>query len=396
MSQIPSRSKIRRLPGANALRTQGPLVDACIDAPDLRCGIAKRVRIVKGEFIKRKCLRTIPQVAFSVKSGSRIMNCSSAVHNVLDTMLEEEEEQEEARRSGGAGADFFALTASMTEYQRELWELRVGEARRQGVSILFTLANLFGVDTSTDAFALSVSLLQRCLTTPKLSHEQRSSLELPLACFLLATKYADGRPPGLTDLCACLPGVDIHPRTVCDLELAVLQALNWKIDTVCAAHILRQAVSLAPPQIIHAWRASLHFHLDLYHADVSSDFAHHRQSAAASGIIALVAHKAGYDAQSLAAWLPHEMLPPLHRMAESDAAGRDTPSGALGEGVEGVCGGGAEGGGAARRERETLWCVGALRGALAVAEPDVIQREASASPPLWCSDEPYGRQSVGT
>ena len=45
-----------------------------------------------------------------------------------------------------------------------------------------------------------------------------------------------------------------------------------------------------------------------------------------------------------------------------------------------------------RRERETLKCVRALRGALALAERDVVAREVSSSPPVWIP----GRTTVGS
>ena len=178
----------------------------------------------------RKCVRLIPQefLEEAIKNMSSPQR-SSAVQDALETILEEEQ-------AAGSVADFFA---SMSEYgadffascEREVCELRAGEARRQGVAILSMAeaATSFHADTSMEAFALSVSLLQHCITTRKLSIEQRESLELPLVCFLIATKYADGAPPLLCHLCSCIPGVDINQRAVSDLELVVLKALNWTI-----------------------------------------------------------------------------------------------------------------------------------------------------------------------
>ena len=362
--------------------------------------MAKRCRSVESEFDEhtpRKCVRLVPGAPVATNKCAR--RRSSATHDALETMLEEEEEES---RWGGAG-----FYASMSAYQREVCELQVRETRRQGVAILSMLSKRFHVDTSTEVFALSVSLLQRCLTTHKLTAEQRESLELPLVCFQIAVKYADGCSPLLSHLCSCIPDVPVHPGTVSALELVVLSFLNWKIETVTAAQILRSALALAPASLREQWRSSLHFHVDLYHGSLPSDSQHHLPSAAASAILGIVAHKAGYSAEHLAAWLPQALMPPLHRMADCDAAACVTPSlphdpfaicdaaasqsdatpsgpgRAQGAACCGGRGGHDDGARSRRRERETLWCVSALRGALALSAPDVIRRELSASPPLW-------------
>ncbi|KAJ1466662.1 hypothetical protein T484DRAFT_1922139 [Baffinella frigidus] len=329
----------------------------------------KRCRSVESESnTPLKCARLIPARITNNPARRR----SSAVEDAIETMLEEE--QEDAHRSTGLGADFFA---SMSEHAREVRELRVAEARRQGVSILYMVAAHFNVDTSTEAFALAVALLERCLKTLKLTEEQRGSLELPLVCFQISLKFTDGCPPLLSDLSSCITGVVVHTKTVGDLEIAVLDALKWRVGTVTAAQIIREALSLSPASLREQWRSSLHFHIELYHKTIPSDSPSHRPSATVSALIGIVAHKAGYDAEALESWLPPALMPPL-QVADSlrvDDATFDTPSGGAGGGV-----GGDD---AARRARETLWVVRALRGALALSEPDVIEREASTSPPLW-------------
>ncbi|KAJ1463609.1 hypothetical protein T484DRAFT_3628192, partial [Baffinella frigidus] len=188
----------------------------------------------------------------------------------------------------------------------------------------------------------------------------------------------DGCPPLLSDLCACITGVVVHTKTIGDLEIAVLDALKWRVGTVTAAQIIREALSLSPASLREQWRSSLHFHLELYHSSIPSDS--HLPSAAASALIGIVAHKAGYDAEEFESWLPPALMPPLHRMAEADAAAArdatfDTPSGGAGRGFWG--------GDSPEREIQTMWCVSAVRSALALSEPGVKKREASTSPPLW-------------
>jgi hypothetical protein len=222
--------------------------------------------------------------------------------------------------------------------------------------LLPQIAAEFQLGTCTETFALSVALWDRCITSPKLTTLQRECYELPMACFLLAVKFSDGCPPRLEDLCGALQGVAANPRAVEVLEMAVLEALEWKVDTVTVTHLLLQAVLLLPAGLRETWRASMRPHVDACHVKgLTSD---QKASTAAAAIIGIVAHTSGLTEECMASWLPAALTPPLD---------------ALASGAEG-------GGGVSARDRETLACMEELRRALPLALP---QEAGRAAPLPW-------------
>ncbi|KAJ1487284.1 hypothetical protein T484DRAFT_2020020 [Baffinella frigidus] len=303
---------------------------------------------------------------------------SAAARRVIEVMLEEEP----PRRT----RDSFACLAATTDAPaRELSLLRLDEARRRGVAVLFELATEFRVDTCSEIFALGVALLDRCITTPKLPTLQRECYELPMVCFLLALKFSDGCPPLLDHLCLALVGIEADPRAVAALEGAVLEALQWKIDTVTVTHLLLQAFQLLPAGQRDTWRASMTEHVDIFHAQcMTTDF---RASTAAAAIIGNLAHSAGLTEACLAPWLPAALTPPLDALLRAEADTGVAGAGIVGRaGNVGVAGAVSEGGGVgavSAMQGETLACMHELRHALPEGggTQDAV-REASLSPPF--------------
>jgi hypothetical protein len=176
-----------------------------------------------------------------------------------------------------------------------------------------------------------------------------------MACFLLAIKFSDGCPPRLEDLCGALQGVAANPRAVEVLESAVLEALEWKVDTVTVTHLLRQAVLLLPAGLRETWKASMRPHMDACHVKgLTSD---QKASTAAAAIIGIVAHTSGLTEECMASWLPAALTPPLDTLLRAGASG-------------------AGGGGVSARDRETLVCMEELWRARPLAIPQEVDRAA--------------------
>jgi hypothetical protein len=240
------------------------------------------------------------------------------------------EEEEQSYRSWDSYACAVATTSAPAQ---ELFCIRVDMARRQGVAVMFEIATEFRVSTCGEGFALSVALFDRCITEPKLTTLQRECYELPMVCFLLAMKFADGCPPRLVDLCRSVARSRVEVRGVEVLEKAVLSALKWNIDTVTVTHLLLQAEQLLPADLrTDTWSASICQHVDVYHAHcISTD---RRASTAAAAILGIVARAEGVAVERLASWLPKALTPPLHALTS--------------------------GGGGSAGQRETLECMEVL------------------------------------
>jgi len=183
------------------------------------------------------------------------------------------------------------------------------------------LATIFQISTSSEAFALSVALFHRCLTTLTLMAEQRESYELPMVCFQLAVKFADGCPPLLKDLCRCFEGIEIDARDATQLEVDILSALDWNIDMVTVTQVLKQALALSPLSLREVWRSSMGEYLDLFHDRVSTDYG---AAAVASAIIAAMVVDAGLGIEVLAGWLPASLMPPLDHLNKSSVGSEET------------------------------------------------------------------------
>ncbi|KAJ1487283.1 hypothetical protein T484DRAFT_1889448 [Baffinella frigidus] len=310
---------------------------------------------------------------------------AGAAHRAIEVMLEEELPR--------CSRVSFACPAARTSAPaRELFCMRLDGVRRNGVTVLFELATVFGVDTCSEIFALGVALLDRCITTPNLTAHQRECYELPMVCFLLALKFADGCPPLLEDLCISLEGIEADPRAVEALEGAVLAALQWQIDTVTVTHLLLQALQLVPFPLRDTWQASMRKHVDIFHAScMTTDF---RASTAAAAIIGIVAGTVGLTEECLVPWLPAALTPPLDALLRAEAR-----VGGAGAGIVGGAGALSERGAGAvsAMQGETLACMHELRRALpegGMAEDAV--REASLSPPCGIKGFENGSVGMGT
>ena len=245
-----------------------------------------------------------PAMGGKPAAGGRCRVGCGDTRRTLEVMLEEEDQPHRSMDSSACAV------ATASAPAQELFCIRVGMARRQGVALLFEIATEFRVSTCSEGFALSVALFDRCITEPKFTTLQRECYELPMVCFLLAIKFADGCPPRLVDLCRSVARSRVEARGVEVLEKAVLSALKWNIDTVTVTHLLLQAVQLLPADLrTDTWRASIPQHVDVYHAHcVSTD---RRASTAAAAILGIVARAAGVAVARLASWLPEALSPPL-------------------------------------------------------------------------------------
>ena len=148
-----------------------------------------------------------------------------------------------------------------------------------------------------------------------------------MACFLLALKFSDGCPPQVEDLCRALlgQGVAANPRAVEALELAVLAALQWKVDTVTVTQLLLQSVLLLPAGLRETWTAAMRPHVDAYHVKgLTTD---QKASTAAAAITGIVAHTAGISGECMAPWLPAALTPPLDALLRAGASGAGVQQG---------------------------------------------------------------------
>ena len=68
---------------------------------------------------------------------------------------------------------------------------------------------------------------------------------MPVACFLIASKFREWSSPRIADL-ARLQGRQCTPAAIRAAEELILATLNWDVDLLTAMDVLERLLSFAP------------------------------------------------------------------------------------------------------------------------------------------------------
>ena len=124
-----------------------------------------------------------------------------------------------------------------------------------GLAILVMASNSF--DVSSRTFVLSCAIYDRYLAqrmavgaeeyrpprTAGMHHTMHQSIEIPLACFVMACKFVETFAPRLADVVAVVQGTSVQDLR--EGENIVLATLGWDIDIITGLDVLHKLLSFA-------------------------------------------------------------------------------------------------------------------------------------------------------
>jgi len=167
----------------------------------------------------------------------------------------------------------------------------VGDRHRFGASIIYMVLKAYQIETSSHAFGLAIDLLHRALALPKFRDQAALDPALPLACCSLGIKWECAAPANLKDLCrlAKKMGIALEDQALVQMELSLVEALNWSLDAVTPSHLLANIQLLShPPMPTLELKNVVDFFLKAYYKCVAPH-AVHRPSTVVRAIFAAVA-----------------------------------------------------------------------------------------------------------
>ena len=165
----------------------------------------------------------------------------------------------------------------------------VGDRHRFGASIIFMVLKAYQIETSSHAFGLATNLLHRALAIPKFRDQAALDPALPLACCSLGIKWECAAPANNKDLCrlAGKMGIVLEDQALVQMELSLVEALNWSIDAVTPSHLLANILLLSHPPMPNL-QTSVEFMLKIYYT-YAAPHAVHLPSTVVRAIFAAVA-----------------------------------------------------------------------------------------------------------
>jgi hypothetical protein len=153
----------------------------------------------------------------------------------------------------------------------------VGDRHRFGASIIYMVLRAYQIETSSHAFGLAVNLLHRALALPKFRDQAALDPALPLACCSLGIKWECAAPANNKDLCrlAQKMGIVLEDKALVQMELSLVEALNWSIDAVTPSHLLANVQLLSrPPMPNLELKSAVEFFLQAYYSYVAPRAVH--------------------------------------------------------------------------------------------------------------------------
>jgi hypothetical protein len=157
----------------------------------------------------------------------------------------------------------------------ERCDSRVGDRHRFGASIIFMVLRAYQIETSSHAFGLAINLLHRVLALPKFRDQAALDPAIPLACCSLGIKWECAAPANIKDLCRLAEkmGIALEDKAVVQMELSLVEALDWSIDAVTPSHLLANIQLLSHPPMPNL-QTSVEFFIKVYYTYVASHAAH--------------------------------------------------------------------------------------------------------------------------
>ena len=180
---------------------------------------------------------------------------------VLRTMMAQENEQHCAHRRVSSAA-------------------LIGDRHQFGASIIFMVLRAYQIELSSRAFGLAMNLLHRALALPKFHDQVALDPALPLACCSLGIKWECAAPANTKDLCRLAEkmGIALEDQALVQMELSLVEALNWRIDAVTPSHLLANIQLLSNPPLpfseVGTFASAIDFFLKIYYTYVAPHAVH--------------------------------------------------------------------------------------------------------------------------
>jgi len=165
----------------------------------------------------------------------------------------------------------------------------VGDLHRFGASIVVMVLNEYRIKIISHTFGSAINLLHRALALPRFRDQAGLDPALPLACCSLGIKWECAAPTVPKDMCriAGKMGMVVADQALVQMELSLVEALNWSIDAVTPSHLLANILLLSHPPMPHL-QTSAEFMLKVYYTYVAPH-AMHLPSTVVRSMLAAVA-----------------------------------------------------------------------------------------------------------